>query len=320
MKATNDQKKEFLGLMMTIRQFETTVQNLYLKGKLTGFLHVYLGEEATAVGVCAALKKDDFIVSTHRGDGHCIAKGADVKGMMAELHGRITGYSHGWGGSMHVFSRELGILGTNGIVGGGLPVAVGAALHAKLRKTSQVSVCFFGDGAANQGVFHESLNIAAVKDLPVIFVCENNLYATETPVAVATRTANFADRAAVYGMPGLIADGNDVLDVYAKTCEAVDRARAGKGPTLIESKTYRTCGHYVGHLETGYRSKDELAAWRERDPIKLFSHHLIETGVLDDAAISQMEREVKAQIEAALTFALESPFPDPAEAICAWTK
>jgi len=312
---TNTLKKELLRTMLLIRQFELAVDEQYQVGKVPGFLHFYLGEEATATGVCASLQKDDYVVSSHRGHGHCIAKGADVRRLMAELFGKATGYSRGKGGSMHIFARDLGILGTNGIVGGGLPLAVGAGFHAKLQKTGQVAVCFFGDGAANNGTFHESINLASVMHLPVVFVCENNLYATEMPVRSATLTKNFADRAAAYGMPGEIADGNDVLDVFEKSARAVQRARSGSGPTLVESKTYRTCGHYAGHPETGYRPQEELESWRARDPIHLLSSRLIRDKTISKAALDRMEREAKALVEEAVSFATESAYPPGEEAV-----
>ena len=311
---TDEKKKTLMRSMLLLRHCELTIQEGFLAGKVPGFCHVYVGEEATGVGVCQALNRDDYIVSTHRGHGHCLAKGADPKKLIAELYGKKTGYCQGRGGSMHIFAKELGILGTNGIVGGGLPLSLGAGMHAKLRKTGQVSVCFFGDGASNEGTFHESLNIAAVQHLPVLFVCENNLYGTATRVDKATLTKNFADRAAPYGMPGVIADGNDVVDVYKKAVVAVQRARAGEGPTLLECKTYRHGGHYVGEVSS-YRPPEEVEAWHKRDPIKLFKQRLLDEGVMDEAAFGQMEQEIKAQVAAAEKFAIESPLPDGSEVL-----
>ncbi|NLX07240.1 MAG: thiamine pyrophosphate-dependent dehydrogenase E1 component subunit alpha [Phycisphaerae bacterium] len=310
-----DTQREFLRRMMAIRIFESEMAARFSQGELPGFMHVYLGEEATGVGVCGALRKDDTITSTHRGHGHCIAKGGELRKVAAELMGKEAGYSHGRGGSMHIFSKELGILGSNGIVGGGLPLATGAGLAAKLQKSDRVSVCFFGDGAANEGVFHESLNMAGVHRLPVIYVCENNLYATETPVRDATRTKDFADRAAIYGMPGVIADGNDVLDVHAKASEAVARARRGEGPTLLESKTYRVCGHYVGHAETGYRTKEELEQWQRRDPIQLFSKRLIDARIMTAEQIDRMREQVKKEFDDAYAWAKAAPSPKPESAL-----
>jgi TPP-dependent pyruvate/acetoin dehydrogenase alpha subunit len=315
MQLTADDKKRLLWLMLTIRHFELTVQEKFFQGHIPGFAHIYVGEEATAVGVCAALKQDDYIVSTHRGHAHCIAKGGDIKRLMAELYGKADGYCRGRGGSMHIFAKEIGVLGTTGIVGGGLPLALGAGLHAKLRKTGQVSVCFFGDGAANQGTFHESINLAAIQKLPVIFVCENNLYATETAVSEATLTKDFAARAEGYGIPGIAVDGNNVLEVYEKTFRAIDRARTGDGPALLECKTYRHFGHYVGHAETGYRTKEEIESWKGRDPIKLFSKYLMEHNLMDEKAIKDMEESVKLDIEDAVKFAIDSPFPEPEKAL-----
>jgi len=312
---SDEEKVRLLRTMITIRHFELAVQEHYMNTNIRGFAHMYLGEEATGVGVCAALKNSDCIVSSHRGHGHCIAKGADIKKLMAELFGKSTGYCRGRGGSMHMFSKELGILGTSGIVGGGLPLAVGAALHAKMRKSNQVIICFFGDGAANQGTFHESINLAAVHGLPVVFVCENNLYATETPVTLVTLTKDFADRAAGYGIPGVKVDGNSLLKVYETTRAAVERARSGEGPTLLECKTYRTCGHYIGHGETGYRSKEEVELWRKRDPIERFSKYLIEHGILDRKSVARIEEEVESEVKEAVRFALESPYPDKAEVL-----
>jgi pyruvate dehydrogenase E1 component alpha subunit len=308
-------KTELLRTMLLIRHFELGAEVQHKLGNIPGAVHFYIGEEATAAGVCATLRPDDFLFSTHRGHGHCIAKGAEPRRIMAELFGKVTGYSRGRGGSMHIFAKELGILGTNGIVGGGLTLAAGAAFHAKLQKTGQVAACFFGDGAANNGTFHEAINLAGVLRLPVVFVCENNLYATETAVSAATLTRNFADRAPGYGIPGEVMDGNNVLDVFEKAARAVERARGGDGPTILESKTYRTCGHYAGHAEGGYRSREELEAWRARDPIRLFSRHLMDEGVLDQAALARMEEEAEAAVQEAVRFASGSPFPAPEEAL-----
>ena len=311
---TDEKKRRFLRQMILLRHCELMTQKMFLVGKVPGFCHVYVGEEATAVGVCENLKKTDYIISTHRGHGHCLAKGADPKLILAELYGKKTGYCGGRGGSMHIFSKELGILGTNGIVGGGLPLSLGGAMHAKIRKTDQVSVCFFGDGASNQGTFHESINIAAIKRLPMIFVCENNLYATATPMSEATLTKSIADRAAAYCIPGVSVDGNDVLAVYMAAQEAVERARKGNGPTLLECKTYRHYGHYVGE-NASYRPQQEVDKWLERDPIKLFLHRLIKDGVMMQSDFEQMETEIEAQVAEAERFASDSPFPDTNEVL-----
>jgi len=311
--AAND-KKKFLRQMMLLRHCELTTQDMFFQCRVPGFCHIYVGEEASAVGVCENLRKDDYIVSTHRGHGHCLAKGADPRLLLAELYGKKTGYCQGRGGSMHIFSKELGIMGTNGIVGGGLPLSIGCAMHAKLRKNDQISVCFFGDGASNQGTFHESINIAAVQKLPVIFVCENNLYATATRITETTLIENIADRAVAYGIPGVTVDGNDVMAVYAVAKEAVQRARNGNGPTLLECKTYRHYGHYVGE-NANYRPKEEVKEWLERDPIKLFSNLLIKDGAMTQSDVEQMETDVKNQIAEAEKFAFESPFPDASEVL-----
>ena len=311
----NDKKIELLRLMFTILYFELCVQEYFTKGHIPGFAHIYVGEEATAVGVCAALNKDDYLVSTHRGHGHCIAKGGDINRLMAELYGKVTGYSSGRGGSMHIFALEIGVLGTSGIVGGGLPLSIGAGLHAKLRNTSQVSVCFFGDGASNQGTFHESINLAASWHLPVIFVCENNLYATATAFRDISLIKNIADRAKGYGIPGVAVDGNDVLKVYEAASEAVEMARNGKGPTLIECKTYRHYGHYIGEPGTGYRTQEEINEWIARDPVKLFSDYLVKNRIIDRNGILKIEKEVKDAVERAQTYAASCKFPEPNTAL-----
>lgn len=302
---------DLLQVMFRIRFFEAAVNEHFQKNDIPGFAHLYIGEEATAAGVCATLNVDDYITSTHRGHGHCIAKGAKLKLLMAELWGRETGYCKGRGGSMHIFVKELGILGTNGIVGAGLPLALGAAMHAKLGKEKKVCVCFFGDGAANNGTFHESLNLAAIQNLPVIFICENNLYATVTPVNRATKTKNFADRAASYGLPGVIVDGNDVIEVFKNAKKAVDKARNGDGPSLLECKTYRYYGHYVGEPGIGYRTKEEIEKWKERDPIKLFSKYLKDNRVLGVEQIEKIRQETEREAVEAVEFARNSPWPDP---------
>ena len=307
-------KIELLRTMLRIRGFEMAVNEHTLKGEIPGFAHLYVGEEAIATGVCAALKPDDYITSTHRGHGHCIAKGADLRLLMAELWGRKTGYCKGRGGTMHIYIRELNVLGTNGIVGGGLPLSLGPALHAKLRQTGQVSVCFFGDGACNKGTFHESANIAAVQDLPLILVCENNLYATVTSVREATRTEDFADRAAGYGIPGVKVDGNDVLSVLEETGKAVARARNGKGPSLVECKTYRHFGHYVGEPDRGYRPRQEVEQWKKKDPIERFCKHLEASGIADADRIRTLQQEVEKEVTEAVEFARESDLPDPESA------
>ncbi len=315
LRLSGEHKKEMLRMMWTIRHFELKIQEYFLAGDIPGFAHIYVGEEATAVGVSFALNKDDYVVSTHRGHGHCIAKGGDINRLMAELYGRVTGYSSGRGGSMHIFALDIGFLGTSGIVGGGLPLSIGAGLHARLRKTEQVSVCFFGDGASNQGTFHESINLAATWHLPVIFICENNLYATGTAFSDVSLIKDIAERAKGYGIPGVAVDGNDVLKVYEATSEAVDRARRGKGPTLIESKTYRHYGHYIGEPGTGYRRQEEIDEWKDRDPIKLFSDYLVRNRIMDREGILKIEKEVKDIVERAQGYAASCAFPEPETAL-----
>jgi pyruvate dehydrogenase E1 component alpha subunit len=306
---------EMYKRMQLIRQFDSMVNGLYQKGSISGGCHLYIGEEAVAVGVCANLRLDDYVVSTHRGHGHCIAKGADVKRIMAELFGKRTGLCKGKGGSMHVCDVSVGMLGASGIVGGGLPLAAGAGLSIKYRGTGQVAVGFFGDGASNQGTFHESLNLASIWDLPVIYVCENNQFGEGTPVSAVMRIKNVADRAAAYGIPGKIVDGMDVTTVYEATKEAVERARQGKGPTLIECKTYRYEGHEVGDNQYLYRSKEEEDEWKKKDAIRRLRQTLISSGDLTEEEADNIEHEVKKQIEEAVKFADESPFPDPEEAV-----
>ena len=301
---------EILKTMLRIRHFELAVSEHIQQGDIPGFAHSYVGEEAVAAGVCALLRIDDYVTSTHRGHGHCIAKGADIKRLMAELWSRDTGYCGGRGGSMHIYAKDIHLLGTNGIVGGGLTLALGPAMHAKLNKTDQVCVCFFGDGAANTGMFHEALNLAAVQDLPVIFVCENNLYATVTRVREATKIDDFADRAIGYGMPGKVVDGNDIIDVFENADAAVTRARNGEGPTLLECKTYRHFGHYIGE-EASYRPEEEIKQWLERDPIEMFYKKLNDAGELNKKQLEELEKTVKGEIDEAVEFARNSPSPDP---------
>jgi len=319
MAVTQEKLIEMYTKMLTIRRFEERVVELFYAGKLPGFVHPYIGEEAVAVGVCANLRPDDRITSTHRGHGHCIAKGGDLKRMMAELFGKETGYCKGKGGSMHIADFSIGILGANGIVGGGLPIAAGSGLATKLQGGDQVTVCFFGDGAANQGGFHESVNLASIWKLPVTYICENNMYAVTTPASYAISIDDVADRGDAYGIPGLAVDGQDVMAVYEATKEAVERARRGDGPSLIECKTYRYLGHFAGEEalfgEKRYRTEDELEEWKKRDPIALFETKLERMGVMSKEEAANIGEEVKAQIEEAVTFAMESPFPVPEEAL-----
>ena len=300
--------------MVRIRLFEERVQELFLARKLPGFVHVYLGEEAVAAGVCAALLPDDYITSTHRGHGHAIAKGVGLDRLMAELYGKETGVCRGRGGSMHVADFGLGMLGANGIVAAGCGIATGAGLSALYRGTGQVVVCFFGDGGINKGTFHEAMNFAAVKRLPVVFVCENNRYAQYTAFERTTSMPDLARRADGYRVAGVAVDGNDVLAVHRATLAAVGRARSGEGPTLLSAETYRYGGHFVGDAEE-YRSKEEVADWRERDPIPRLEAALLAAGVLDEDARAAVWEEVAAEVVAAEAFAEESPYPDPAGAL-----
>jgi pyruvate dehydrogenase E1 component alpha subunit len=311
------EKQKFIGMyrrMLEIRFFEEKVFELYAQNLVPGTIHLYLGEEAVAVGVCSTLRKDDYITSTHRGHGHCIAKGAELKRVMAEILGKKTGYCKGKGGSMHIADFTIGMLGATAVVGAGLPIAVGAALSIKLSKTDQVVACFFGEGASNQGTFHESLNLASLWKLPVIFICENNLYAMGTHQSRAMPIENIADRATAYGIPGQVVDGNNVLAVYEATQEAVERARKGKGPTLIECKTYRHKGH--SRVDAAkYRPKEEVQEWLDKDPIKRLKEKLLQEKALTEAEIQRIEKEVSAEIEEAVKFATESPYPAPEEAL-----
>jgi len=311
---TNEKLIEMYRKMLQIRYFEEKVFELYGQNVVPGTIHLYAGEEAVAVGVCSTLRKDDYITSTHRGHGHCIAKGAQLKRIMAEILGKKTGYCKGKGGSMHIADFNVGMLGATAVVGAGLPIAVGAGLSAKLRKTDQVVACFFGEGASNQGTFHESVNMASAWKLPVIFVCENNLYAMGTRQSRIMNIEKVADRAVAYGIPGTSADGNDVFAVYEVSKEAVDRARDGLGPTLIECKTYRHKGH--SRVDPAkYRPKQEVEEWLAKDPIKRAKEMLLQTNTLKAIEIQEIEKDVVAEIEEAVKFAMESPFPAPEEAL-----
>jgi pyruvate dehydrogenase E1 component alpha subunit len=297
--------------MVRIRLFEGRVQELFLARKLPGFVHVYLGEEAIAAGVCAALRPDDYITSTHRGHGHAVAKGVGLDRLMAELYGKETGVCRGRGGSMHVADFGLGMLGANGIVAAGCGLAAGAGLSAKYRGSGQVALCFFGDGGINKGTFHEAANFAAVRRLPVVFVCENNRFAQYTAFERTTSVSDLARRADGYGMPGVTADGNDAVEVYEVARAAVERARSGEGPSLLNLETYRFGGHFVGDAEE-YRSKEEVAGWREWDPLPRLEARLLGAGVLDEQALAGVWEAVAAEVAEAERFAEESPYPDPA--------
>jgi acetoin:2,6-dichlorophenolindophenol oxidoreductase subunit alpha len=304
-----DQLVNMLYQMILIRKFEETLEKLYMSGKIHGTMHLCIGQEATAVGVCAALTKEDKITSTHRGHGHSIAKGSDIKKMMAELLGKATGYCKGKGGSMHIADLDIGNLGANGIVGGGHAIACGAAFTSKRKKLGYVTVCFFGDGASNEGSFHESLNLASIWNLPVIFFCENNLYGMSGPIKEMINIENIADRACAYGIPGVIVDGMDVLAVMDVTKKAIERAKRGEGPTLIEAKTYRWRGHSRSDARK-YRTREEENYWiQNKDCIKLFKDKLLAEGIVSEAEIQEIEERVKKEIQEAVEFAENSPEP-----------
>ena len=297
-----------LRKMMLIRRFEEGAEASYMRGQIHGTMHLSIGQEASAVGACLPLTDADKITSTHRGHGHCIAKGAEVSKMFAEFYGRETGYCRGRGGSMHIADVEKGNLGANGIVGGGLPIAVGAALSAKRLGTKDVAICFFGDGANNEGAFHEALNMASVWKLPVVFFCENNKYGMSTSTERSTAVGNIADRAAAYSMPGVTIDGNELSAVAEASHVAVERARAGDGPSLIEAVTYRWRGHSRSDRNR-YRSKEEIDSWMERDPIPRFAADLIAHGIVSEGEVAAMEAEADAEIAAGQEFAQNSPSP-----------
>ena len=310
-----EREKWIYKTMNEIRAFELKAQNLFEENKLRGSVHLYAGEEAVAAGVCALLREEDYITSTHRGHGHCIAKGAALDKAMAELMGKATGYCHGKSGSMHIADFEKGNLGANAIVGGGIPIAVGAGLSIKMQKTDRVAVTFFGDGASNEGTFHEAMNLAALWKLPVIFVCENNGFGISVPTWQSTSVENISDRAKGYGIPGVTVDGNDVYAVYEAAEHAIARAKAGEGPTLIECKTYRHLGHWTGDPQL-YRSRETVEEWkRDRDPIKRMRERLIASGHMKEAELDKIEAEAKAAAEAAAEFAINSPEPDTADVL-----
>jgi len=300
--------------MLEIRRFEEKVWDLFGRNLIPGTLHLYIGEEATAVGVCVNLRVDDYITSTHRGHGHCIAKEARLEPMMAELLGKKTGYCKGKGGSMHVADASVGILGATAVVGSGIPIAVGAGLSCKMRKTDQVVACFFGDGASNNGTFHESLNMAAIWKLPIVFVCENNLYAMGTRISNVTAIDNIARRAVAYGMPGVTVDGNDAVAVFQAAREAVERARKGEGPTLLECQTYRHKGHSRFDPAT-YRPQEEVEEWMKRDPIVRLRKKLTEEQILSEEEAGEIDKRIIDEVEAAAEFALGSSYPELEEAL-----
>lgn len=299
--------------MLLLREFEQAAARTYREGKIPGFIHLYIGEEAVASGVCAHLETGDCVGSTHRGHAHALAKGVPAREVMAELWGRSTGCSGGRGGSMHLYSKAHGLLGTNGIVGYGLPMAAGAAFTAKYTDSGQVAVAFFGDGAVNLGLFHETLNLASIWALPLVFVCENNLYATELSFLKATAGQSVANRAGAYAMPGVEVDGQDVQAVYHAAGEAVARARAGGGPTLIECLTYRYVGHHEGDPGTGYRTSEEIAKWKKRDPIQMITNRMQDGEIATQAELDRIIADVTQEVQDAVEYSAQSPWPSPAD-------
>ncbi|MBM4763848.1 thiamine pyrophosphate-dependent dehydrogenase E1 component subunit alpha [Bacillus sp. B15-48] len=316
MALSKEEKMRLLHDMLLIRRFDERGAELVNQGELYGEVHQYIGEEAVAVGISSVLKQEDGITSNHRGHGHVIAKGGDINKMMAELGGKVTGYCKGKGGSMHITSLDLGIYGTNGMVGQGVPIALGAAFANHYKKNDQVIVTYFGDGASNEGAVFESMNMAALWKLPLIFVCENNQYAVSTSIKDSTPVENIADRARGFGMPAVIVDGMDVLAVHEAAKDAVERARRGEGPTFIEAKTYRYFGHFSGEahiLAEPYRSDEEINSYREQDPIERFKQHLFEIGMTEEEYI-QVVAEASETIENGISYMKDSPYPDPLEA------
>ncbi|MFO7708843.1 MAG: thiamine pyrophosphate-dependent dehydrogenase E1 component subunit alpha [Desulfobacterales bacterium] len=314
----SEDKKTLLAMyrtMVTIRQFETMAGEYFAAGQIPGFIHLSIGQEGSSVGVCSCLRPDDYVATTHRGHGHMIAKGADLKRMVAELFGKATGYCKGKGGSMHIADFSIGILGANGVVAGGLPLICGAGLSIKLRKTDQVAVVFFGDGASNRGPVHEAMNMASIWDLPIIFVVENNQWASTTPQSYACALGDLCQRAGAYNMPGVSVDGNDVLAVRQAMLEAVARARKGEGPTMLENKTYRVRGHFEGDPQK-YRDQAEVLTWQEKnDPVARFAQLLVKDQLLTKKKSKAIWDAVNTELDAAVQFAKESPFPKPEEAL-----
>ncbi|MCG9479869.1 MAG: thiamine pyrophosphate-dependent dehydrogenase E1 component subunit alpha [Actinomycetia bacterium] len=307
---TKTDRITILKTLLKIRRFEEKTIQLYQTGKIWGYLHPYLGEEAVASGACQAIKKDDYIVSTHRGHGHCIAKGGDLNKMMAELLGKSTGYCKGRGGSMHIADTHLKILGANGIVGGGIPISVGAGFSCKLEGRGRVVLCFFGDGAANNGVFHESLNMASVFKLPVIYICENNLYAISMCSKDSVACEDVADRSDSYSMPGIIVDGTDPEQIFKAVSDAARGARKGRGPSLIEAKTYRFTGHHPND-PAEYRKKEEADYYKsEKDPVTNYTQKLIKEKVVTKKQVQDIDREITDSVEESVKFAEQSPEPD----------
>jgi pyruvate dehydrogenase E1 component alpha subunit len=310
-------KEKFLWMyerMRLIRTFEDRVADLFTQGKLPGFVHLYAGEEAIAVGVMAHLKDRDRITSTHRGHGHCIAKGVEIKEMMAELYGKATGLCKGRGSSMHIADVKKGMLGANGIVGAGGPLACGSALTTKVLGTDEVTICFFGDGAAEQGTMHESMNLAAIWKLPLIFICENNMFAVTTPASYHCAVGEICARATAYDIPGVAIDGTDVLAVYETAEEAVLRARRGEGPSLIEARAFRYYGHFMGEPQT-YKTKEEIQGYKARDPIQKFKSKLLERSLASESELTKIDHWAEEAVEEAVRFAEASPLPAPEDCL-----
>lgn len=309
----DDKKKiEMLRKMYQIRHFEEETEQFIIRGMIHGTCHLYTGEEAIAVGAIFALKNDDYITSTHRGHGHCIAKGSDLSIMMAELLGKRTGYCKGKGGSMHIADIDSGNLGANGVVGGSIGIATGAALTCKMKKNGKITICFFGDGAANLGIFHSSINMASIWDLPVIYLCENNVYGMSTPVKEALNIEKISDRKTAYGIKGLTIDGNNLVEVFNTISHFAEECRAGRGPVLIESLTYRWKGHSKSDAQV-YRKKEEVKSWKEKDPIKKYKNVLVDSKILTEEMDRTLEKEVEDQLDKAIKYAKECPFPEPSE-------
>jgi 2-oxoisovalerate dehydrogenase E1 component len=315
--STEISKTDLLSLyrvMLRIRKTEEQLARSYATGVIPGACHTYVGQEAIATGVCAHLTNKDVVFSTHRGHGHALAKGVPPREVIAELFGKATGVSRGRGGSMHLFSPEVGLMGTTGIVGPNILQATGAGYTFSLLKTDNVAVCFFGDGAMNNGSFHEGVNMGAIWDLPVLYVCENNMYATEVPFDYATRNTEVAERARSYGIPGVAVEGNDVLAVYEAAGVAIERARAGKGPSLLECRTYRTRPHAEGMRDGGYRTVEEIESWKAKDPIQTLRTQVTARGVASESDFDEIDEAIRAEVAEALEFATNSPFPDPSTA------
>ncbi|HKK01930.1 MAG TPA: thiamine pyrophosphate-dependent dehydrogenase E1 component subunit alpha [Desulfuromonadales bacterium] len=304
----------FYREMVRIRQFELKAAELFMQGLMSGNIHTCAGQEATAVGACQALRPTDFTAATHRGHGHCLAKGAEPSIMMAELFGKANGYCKGKGGSMHIVDMKIGMLGANGIVGAGIPIATGSALASKIRKTDEVTLAFFGDAASNQGTFHEAINMASAWHLPAIFLCENNQYGVSVCIDRVCNVENISDRACAYNIPGVLVDGNDVFAVYEAVKTATERARQGEGPTLIEAKTYRHRGHYEGDPQI-YKSQEEIDRWKAKDPIDHLRAEILKARMAKTAELDSIDAEAAVEIEKAVEFAKNSPYPEAGEVL-----